>query len=459
MDDTLDRIGLARLATQNREEEDGDNEDDEDDGVHGYLHQQPPTFGYQGHVLNPYQRYSSDGDSMYTNTPYNNPPDTSKEDEEGGEDEYDSNGETEALGYPLLQTPRPVSNISMIPNVSTPQPMRLSLTPSFDEGRTMLTSNPDTPVSPSLPSGGSKTKMPAWLKQLNPMAISNLFFLRDVMANKAGPPGRKQKITDTLGSVKELFKWKPPSPPSTAQTLGSFGHLRLSQASFIPENRVNRRRSTSAPSSPRPVSMDLPNFSDPPHEFTDEPTPNRFKTLPSSSARPRRPPPPPSSLLMVPGMDGEGIIPPISPNYQPRPRHARFRDFDPVLRPPNIQTQSYDPPHPSSTHALPRTLDERQFQAIMDSMTCHLQIVHPPDGRASAHVNTHSGGRSYEASMSSWYTCVNPKHVEDQFKRCQQLVEIPFSVNLNLNNFFSDRENWQRQCIRDVAQELGHHLG
>ena len=139
MDDTLDRLGLARLATLNREE------DNEDDSVHGDLRQQPQTSGYQGHVLNPDQRNSEDDDSMYTDTPYNNPPATSREeeeeeleDEEGDEDEDDSDGETEAPGDPLFRTPRPVSNISMIPNVSTPQSMRLSLTPSFDERGTMV---------------------------------------------------------------------------------------------------------------------------------------------------------------------------------------------------------------------------------------------------------------------------------------------------------------------------------
>lgn len=308
------------------------------------------------------------------------------------------------------------------------------------------------------PSGGTKGEIYFCLHIFYLPITIQIFNLRDaVTTNRGGPPDRVQKIKDALGSVKELFKFKPPSPPSTAQTLGSFGHLRLSQASFIPENNVTRRRSTSAPSSPRRASLELPPFYNTPNEFTSVVIPEPFRTLP---ARPERPPRPHASeLLMVPGMDAEELVQPMSLNYHPRPRLTRFTSVHPVPPHPPIQTSSADPlPNPSSTHAPLRTLDERQLEAVMDTMCCHLKIVNPSDGRAAAQINTHTGGRSYEASLSTWYKCVNPSHVRDNLKWCQQPVEVPLSVNVNLNPLFADRENWQRQCIRSMAQELGHHL-
>ncbi|RXW11872.1 hypothetical protein EST38_g13984 [Candolleomyces aberdarensis] len=237
---------------------------------------------------------------MYTNPP-DNPPVTredeyneddgddedekgedNEDEDEGGEEDEEEGGEDKDT----TTTTRRISSISMIPNVSTPPSRRISLNLSSDGGGSMMERNALHPQSgPSIPlpappppqllptfsdtfppqlpplgipppnvsapssstPGGTKSKKPSWLKHLNPAAVLKVFALRDaVTTNRGGPPDRVQKIRDALGlkTMSTLAFVSSRRPPPTANTHGSFGHLRASQASFNPENIANSNYGT-----------------------------------------------------------------------------------------------------------------------------------------------------------------------------------------------------------------------
>ncbi|RXW13298.1 hypothetical protein EST38_g12557 [Candolleomyces aberdarensis] len=440
MDDTLDRMGMERAAALNRSEEGDKDGKDKDGGIHGYLPEHYHAARRQGQPYHPSQDYSTDSDSMYTNPPDNPPTERNALHPQSGP------------SIPLPAPPPP----QLLPTFSDtfpPQLLPLGIPP------------PNVSAPSSSTPGGTKSKKPSWLKHLNPAAVPKVFALRDaVTTNRGGPPDRVQKIRDALGSVKELFGFKPPSPPPTANTHGSFGHLRASQASFNPENiaNINRPRSISVPSSPLRAPLELPTLHDPPNQLAGlMATSDPFRTLPPSSARPGRPPRwHASDLLLAPVLlDSESMGQPISPNFQPRPRRTRFRDPEPAPSQPPFGTPSAAPrSHPLPPHIPARTLDREQLQAIMDFVCCQLEMVNMDEEHNAVHIHPHPGGRSYNASLRTWYKCMKPSHVEDPLMWCQQLVEVPVSVSVNLNSLFADRENWQRQSVRVMVQRLGYDL-